>query len=221
MPTTAPRTDADLFPVYTGPERTADAVIHTLGVILALTGAGLLLGFTIAHGDAVAIAAAVIYAAALVAVQSASAAYTHARRPRLKERLRRLDHAAIYLLIAGTYTPFAAVAIGGWPGIGLLAAVWTVAAVGAALKLFWMRRFERASIALYLALGWIGLPALGTLIASLSTATLILLGIGGLLYTAGVGIHLWERLPFQNALWHALVLAAAGCHYTAVVLVLV
>ena len=112
---------------------------------------------------------------------------------------------AIYLLIAGTYTPFALVALGDRAGLGLLGTVWMVALAGSALAWLRPRQFERTGIVLYLALGWIGLPLLDRLIAA-----------GGMLYTAGVGFHLWHRLPGHNAVWHGFVLAAAACHYFAV-----
>ena len=119
-------------------------------------------------------------------------------------------------MIAGTYTPFALITIGGSLGGALLASVWLMATIGVLFKLLWPTRLERASVFIYLALGWLGLPAVGSLIAALPATVVMLVGIGGVLYTIGVAFHLWETLPLHNALWHALVLAAAGCHYVAV-----
>ena len=145
-----------------------------------------------------------------------SAAYHLNRSPRWREPLRRLDHGAIYLKIAGTYTPFAALslpwAVGGW----LLTAVWTAAGLGVALKLAAPRRFEIASIPLYLALGWAGLWVWADVTRAISPPALALLGGGGVLYTAGVAFHLWERLPFHNAIWHLHVLLATALMFAAV-----
>jgi len=130
--------------------------------------------------------------------------------------VRRADHAAIFFMIAGTYTPVALIGLGGWRGIALVAAVWTLAAAGMAFKIAWPRRFELGSVFLYVALGALGLPLVGAMVAAMSATELALLGAGGLLYVIGVGFHLWERLPHQNAAWHTLVLAAAACHYVVV-----
>lgn len=202
---------------YTRPERVADAVVHAFGVTAAAIAATTLLGFAISAGSALRIVAAAIYSAGLLATFGFSAAYHASTSPVWKERLRRCDHAAIYIMIAGTYTPLALVAIGGPTGLALLVAVWSVAFVGLALKVGWPRRFERVSLVLYLALGWCGMFALGAIVRALPVAALILLLVGGLLYTVGVGFHLWQRLKFQNAIWHGCVLSAAACHYAAVV----
>ncbi|GEO83005.1 DNA-binding protein [Pararhodospirillum oryzae] len=174
------------------------------------------MGLVIPSGDGRLITAAVIYGVGLLATFGFSAAYNLALGSRFTEILRRCDHAAIYVMIAGTYTPLALVCIGGWVGITLLSVVWGVAAIGLVLKLVWHRRFERLSLFLYLALGWAGLAAIGSIIAALPVAALILLLVGGVVYSVGVVFHLWTRLQFQNAIWHIFVLAAAGCHYAAV-----
>jgi hemolysin III len=133
-----------------------------------------------------------------------------------KRLFRRFDHAAIFAAIAGTYTPFLLVAVGGARGLGLLAFVWVVAAGGIAVELLGLRRSERLSVAAYLLLGWSIVGALGPLSAAVSPPGVALLAAGGVLYSAGVVFHLWRSLPFQNAVWHGFVLAAAACHYAAV-----
>jgi hemolysin III len=205
-----------MFPEYTRNERLVDGVIQVLGVSAALVGAAALLYFVIPTRDAASILSAAIYCVGLVAMFAFSVAYHMAGRPSLKERIRRYDHAAIFLMIAGTYTPFALVGLGGTVGVALLALVWLMALAGLVFKLAWARRFERGSVFLYLALGWLGLPAIGSLVAALPTTVVVLLGIGGFLYTIGIAFHLWEKLPQHNAAWHASVLAAAACHYAAV-----
>jgi len=127
--------------------------------------------------------------------------------------LRRADHALIYLMIAGTYTPLVALVGSGIRAYLLLAVIWLVALVGIAVKLFLPGRYDRLSIGLYLLLGWSGLLAYESVIAALQPTALWLLAIGGLLYSVGVLFHVWRTLPFQNAIWHGFVLAATACHY--------
>jgi hemolysin III len=134
--------------------------------------------------------------------------------------LRRFDHAAIFAMIAGTYTPFTILGLqSGW-STGLTIGIWSVAAIGIALKLWQPRRIETISVALYLGLGWIGLIALHPFMVALDAATLALLAAGGILYSVGVVFHLWRRLPYHNAIWHGFVLVAAGIHYLAVLTVI-
>jgi len=212
----------DPRPAYSRAELLADGAVHGVGIAGAAAAAVFLLGATATAGDARALVAAAVYAAALTAMPWASAAYNLAPAPRWRELLRRLDQAVIFVLIAGTYTPFGLVALGGVLGSALLALVWIVAAVGVVSKLWrpgWLD--TRRSVALYLALGWCALPAIGPLAGALAPATLALLGLGGLLYTVGVIFHLWTTLPFHNAIWHAFVVVAAGCHVFAVFDVLV
>lgn len=156
-----------------------------------------------------------VYGAGLVGMLGASAAY-HLRQPgRTKERLRRLDHAMIFVMIAGTYTPFALNVLPGRQGNVLCAAVWAVAAVGIALKLLVPRRVERLSLVLYLGMGWMVLSVLPSLIARMTPDVLILLVLGGVAYSVGSVIHSLRRVRFQNAIWHVLVLLGAGLHLAA------
>ena len=210
-----------MHPAYSRYERLIDGAIHGLGVLASLVAVVVLLTAVAPTRDALTITSAAVYGAALVITLWFSAAYHLARDPLRKERLRRYDHASIFVLIAGSYTPFMLVGIGGLLGHGLLVAVWLVAATGVLIKIFHPRRYDRASVLLYLGLGWAGLPIVGHLIAVLPTTTFVLIGIGGIAYTVGVAFHLWERLPYHNAVWHGLVLVAAACHYAAVVTVLV
>jgi len=131
--------------------------------------------------------------------------------------LRRFDHAVIYLLIAATYTPLISEVRDRDLAIIFLIGVWSTAMAGAILKLFFPGRFDRLSIGLYLAMGWSGIILYEKAVSALPVSTLILIATGGILYTFGVLVHAWERLRFQNAIWHGLVLLAAGCHFVAVV----
>jgi len=205
-----------MLPEYSRTERLLDGALHVVGVAASLIATAALLGSAAPTRDTLAIASAAVYAAGLVATFALSAVYNLAVRPGWKEAVRPYDHAAIFLMIAGTYTPLALIGIGGRLGDALLAAVWTIAIAGLTVKLRWPRRYERASIVLYLALGWLGLPAVGPLVAAQPAAVVALIGAGAVLYTIGVAFHAWKSLPQHNTLWHALVLAAAACHYVAV-----
>lgn len=205
-------------PQYSRSERIADAAVHALGLAFGLAAAVLLAVAALPRADALLWLALGLYAAGLLGMLSCSALYNLTRAPRRKAMFRRLDHAAIFVMIAGSYTPFMLIALGGNLGVGLLTFVWTVALGGVALKLFWPRRFDRLSVVAYLLLGWSILVALDPLVTALSAAGLALIVIGGLLYSLGVVFHLWTQLPFHNAIWHALVLAAAACHLAAVLL---
>jgi len=207
-----------VFPQYSKGELLADGLIHVIGVAASLIAAAILLAVAFNRLPAGATASLLVYSAGLLAVFGFSAAYHLVRGPaRLKALLRRFDHAAIYIKIAATYTPFAVVKMGGTLGLALLAAVWAIAAVGATAKLVVPGQFVRTAYILYLTQGWACLVALKPLVAVLSTTTMVLLILGGLLYTLGVAFHLWQRLPYHNAIWHGFVLAASGCHLAAIV----
>jgi hemolysin III len=206
------RPDEHVFPQHSSAERRADAVVHALGLILGLAGCALLS----ATGRPQARLSLVVYAAGLMAMLTCSALYNLTRDGPLKALFRRLDHAAIFLMIAGTYTPFTLGAIGGPWGTGLCAFVWAVAVAGMAVELLGLPRPDALLNTAYLLLGWVVLIALGPLSAALSATGLVLLVAGGVLYSVGVVFHVWTTLPYQNAIWHGFVLTAAACHYAAV-----
>ena len=211
-----PHTSPDAFPVYTARERLTDAVIHALGLAGSLIAAPLMVGLAIAwRGDGATVAATSVYAASMLAMFAASALYNLVPAPRWKVWLRRLDHAAIYVKIAGTYTPFA-VLFGGEGAPAILFGIWGAAAVGAAMKVFAPGRFEWLTLGLYLVMGWAVVVIGGPILEQVSLATLMMIVAGGVLYTVGVVFHLWDGLPYQNAIWHALVLAASFVFYAAV-----
>jgi hemolysin III len=197
-------------------ERVADGVIHVIGIAAGLIGAAMLVIAAATRGSPLELAALATYSGGLLAMLACSAAYQLLRSSRRRELLRCFDHSAIFLMIAGTYTPFTMLRIRPFWDVAFTLAVWSIAAAGIALRLFNPRLFDRVSIAFYLALGWAGLAAVAPLVPFVQVSTLALLGVGGLLYSAGVVFHLWERLPFQNAIWHAFVLVAAAVHYAAV-----
>jgi hemolysin III len=202
---------------YSTAEKIADGLIHILGLALAVGGGIVLLALSSRLDNWSAISSTSIYTATLVITLAFSAAYNMWPASGIKSMLRRCDQAAIFLLIGGTYTVFLAHVAGNVTAPFALAAIWTAAVLGMLLKLAFPGRFERLSVAAYLALGWSGLALIPTAINVLPETALRLIVLGGLLYSIGVIFHLWDRLRFQNAIWHTFVLAAAGCHYGAAV----
>lgn len=194
----------------------ADAIVHGLGLCLGLIGAAILVAAVADGGSAAKITAAAIYASGLIAMWGFSATYNLMPGSRYRAMLRRFDHCGIFLMIAGTYTPFTTLHLQGIWALGLTAFIWNAALLGIGAKLLTERALEGLSAGVYLALGWVGVVAAGPFLASLPRLTLLLLAGGGLLYSVGVIFHVWESLPFQKALWHAFVLAGAGLHYVAV-----
>ncbi len=202
--------------VYTKSELRADSIIHVTGLVLCVPAAIALLAAALHSMPAMASLSVAVYGCGLVAMLSCSAAYHLIHAPDLKSILRRFDQAAIFIKIAGTYTPFALFKMGGLAGYGLLGVVWTVALAGAATKLALDKTWDRLSIVMYLALGWAGLAVIQPLVMSVPLTSMILLALGGVLYSVGVIFHVWNRLPYQNAIWHLFVLAATLCHFGAV-----
>lgn len=197
-------------------ERLADAIVHAVGIAGALAALPVLLTLAaVFDGGLPVMLALSVYAATTLAMLGFSGAYNLVRAPRARAVLRRLDHAAIYLKIAGTQTPFAVLA-GTTTAFWLLGAVWFAALAGAAVKLARLRGPEMLSVAAYLALGWAGLLLVPSLADRVTGAAVLLILAGGLLYSAGVVFHLWERLPFHNAIWHGFVVAATFVFYSAI-----
>ncbi len=205
-------------PRYSRAERIADTVLHIIGVIAALVAAPVLVTLAaVWYGDASTVGAALIYGASLIAMLTFSACYHMAREGRAKQILRRLDHAAIYVKIAGTYTPLA-VLLGGDAAPSILAGIWGAAFVGVAFKMVSARRWAGITLTLYLAMGWAVVVVGGPILNGVSNATFTLIAAGGVLYTIGVGFLYWERLRFHNAIWHAFVLIASFLIYAAILL---
>jgi hemolysin III len=201
-------------------EEVANALTHALGAVLAAAGAVVLAVSASRHGTARAVVGCVVFGAALVLLYSASTLY-HSVGPahaRAKAVLRLVDHSAIFLLIAGTYTPFTLVSLGGYWGWSLFGVVWGLAAAGIALRLVLRRRPTAVFLALYLAMGWCVLVAAKPLTAALVPGGIALLAAGGAAYTVGVVFYVWRGLPYAHAIWHGFVLAGSAFHFAAVLL---
>jgi hemolysin III len=201
---------------YDRHELLADGVVHAIGLLAGLIASIVLIVVACYFATPADIAAVSVYAAGLIAMLALSAIYNLFPVSRWKWILRRFDHSAIYVLIAATYTPFIAHIPLSVTSVVLMAGVWGVAAIGIVLKLFFPGRFDRLAIVLYLAMGWSGVMVYDVIAEALPKLTLCLVAVGGVLYSAGVVFHAWERLRFQNAIWHGFVLLAASCHYAAV-----
>lgn len=195
----------------------ANALTHGIGAVLALAGLAALVTLGALHHSARHLVSYSVYGATLVLLYSVSTAYHGARLPRAKHILRIMDHAAIYLLIAGTYTPFALISLRGaweWP---LLTIIWALAVGGVVFKIFFVGRFPRGSVMFYLAMGWLALLAPRQLFAHLPPAGLAWLLAGGFCYTFGVLFFALDYRRFHHAIWHVFVVAGSVCHFFAVV----
>ena len=197
-------------------EVVADGIVHGVGLMIATSMGAILLSFAALETAPQELPALAVYVASLLGVLAISLAFNLSPVSPVKEVLGRLDQAAIFLFIAGTYTPFLAAIAATPSGPLMLTLVWGGSLVGIALKLIVPRRFGRMAILLYLAIGGSGVLVFQTLAATLPATTLWLLIAGGLTYSAGIVFHLWERLRFQNVLWHCFVVAGATLHLWAI-----
>lgn len=199
--------------LYGTAERVADAVIHVAGVLFAINGGLWLLSHVTRVSALVSVS---VYCGGLFVMLAGSALYNLWPPGNTKEWLRRFDHAAIFIMIAATYTPFAVNRLGPQSGPIILTLVWFGATAGVAMKILFPRRFEVASICLYIGLGWLMVTVIRSLAADVAAANFRLLIAGGLVYTAGVVFYLVEKLPYHKAIWHSFVLAAVIMHFAAV-----
>ena len=196
-------------------EEIANAVTHGIGAAAALAGAIVLVVLSALRGDPWSIVGTAVFGATMVLLYAASTLYHAVQRPGIKARLKVFDHCAIYLLIAGTYTPFTLVALrGGW-GWSLFGVIWGLAVAGVVFKLFFTGRFPRLSTAVYLGMGWMVVIAAGPMVQRLPGATLAWLVAGGVAYTAGTYFY-HSRIPYAHPVWHLFVLAGTTFHALAV-----
>ncbi|MBV2123268.1 MAG: hemolysin III family protein [Candidatus Thiodiazotropha sp. (ex Ctena orbiculata)] len=201
---------------YTLGEEIAHAVTHGIGVLLSVAGLAILVTYAALYGDVWHITSCSIYGATLILLYSASTLYHGIPMPRAKKLLQRFDHAAIFLLIAGTYTPFTLVNLRGSWGWTLFGLVWGFAIVGVLLELFRDVRLKWLSLSLYLGLGWLVVVAIKPLIDAVEVGGIVLLLAGGLCYSLGVIFYIWRRLAYHHAVWHLFVLAGSVLHFFSV-----
>ena len=197
-------------------EEIANAITHGIGLLLSIAGFVVLLVLAALRGTAWHIVACSIYGATLICLYTASTLYHAVISPRVKRALRIFDHSAIYLLIAGTYTPFLLVSLRGPWGWSLFGVIWGLALAGVLFKFWFVERFAILSTAVYIAMGWLVVIAAKPVITHLPLTAIIWLLAGGLAYTGGVIFFAAKRIPYSHAIWHLFVLAGSICHYFAV-----
>ena len=202
--------------LYSFGEEVAHAITHGLGVVLAIVGLCVLVTRAALYGGPAHIIASAVFGSTLVLMYTASTLYHSIPLPKTRKILRVIDHSMIYFLIAGSYTPFTLITLKGAWGWGLFTFTWGLALFGVAFKVFFTGRFEKLSLAVYLAMGWAAIVAVEPLMESLPRGGLALMLAGGITYSGGVAFYLWTRVRYHHAIWHLFVLAGSVLHYFAV-----
>ncbi|UPR58110.1 hemolysin III family protein [Vibrio sp. ED004] len=204
---------------YSNIEERANAITHGLGVVLGLVGLILLLIRAFDHqADMLTIASMAVYGSSIILLFLASTLYHSITTEKTKRLLKTLDHCAIYLLIAGSYTPFLLVSLRTPLAMGLMAVIWGIALVGIIMKIAFVYRFKRLSLVTYLAMGWLSLIVVYQLAMNIEMGGLVLLALGGVIYSLGVIFYVAKRIPYNHAIWHLFVLAGCACHFFAIYL---
>lgn len=201
---------------YSRREEYANIATHAVGVLLSIVALVLMVVFAAENGDPYFIVAVSVFGGTLILLYLMSTLYHSFRHPKVKHVFRVFDHSCIYLLIAGSYTPFTLVSMrGGW-GWTLFGITWGLALCGIVFKIFFTKRFNILSTLMYIALGWLVVVAAKPIIASVPTGGIVWLFAGGMLYTSGVVFYAWRRVPYHHAIWHLFVMAGSFCHFLAV-----
>ncbi|MCK4741801.1 MAG: hemolysin III family protein [Anaerolineales bacterium] len=203
-------------PRYSIGEEIANSVTHGVGVVLSIGGLAVLTAFASLLGNVWHIVSSSIFGVTLILLYASSTLYHSIQLPRVKRILQVIDHSAIFLLIAGTYTPFTLVTLRGAWGWTLFGVVWGLAVTGIIFQVTRLRKWPVISLALYVGMGWVVIIATKPLLAAIDPRGLLLLLIGGLSYTAGIVFYVWRRLPYHHAIWHIFVLAGSAFHFFAI-----
>ncbi len=207
-------------PFYTVQEEIANSVTHGVGVGMAVAGLTILVVLAILFGDTRRVVSFSVYGASLILLYLASTLYHSIQHAKAKKILRVFDHASIYVLIAGTYTPFLLISIQGTLGWTVLAIVWALAIIGVMWKIFFIGRFEVIATLAYVLMGWMCVFLFKEMLMKVPPTGVVMLLVGGLVYTAGVIFYAWEKLPYNHAIWHLFVLGGSICHYFAIMTLL-
>ena len=203
-------------PQYTPGEEIANSITHAVAMGMAIAALVVLIVSAVSQGDAWHVVSFSIFGSTLILLYLASTLYHAIPLPKAKRILKTLDHSAIFLLIAGTYTPFMLVSMRGTTGWIVFAVVWVLAVAGVVLKCCCVYRFKRLSLSIYLGMGWLCVLVMRDMYASLPGTSLALLALGGLAYTLGVVFYVWKRLPYSHAIWHLFVIAGSTLHFFSV-----
>lgn len=202
---------------YTVGEEIANAVTHGVAALLSIAGLAVLVAFAVLYSGSPKVVAAVsIFGASMVFLYTASTLYHSIPNPRAKKVLQYLDHSMIYILIAGSYTPFCLITLQGYTGIALLCAVWLIAIAGISLQAVLLHKADWINCLLYLSMGWLAVFVIDPLVSTLDSTGLALLVVGGLAYTVGVVFYIFERIPFSHAIWHTFVFAGTTLQFFSV-----
>lgn len=201
---------------YSCAEEVANSITHGIGMLLSIGGLVVLVSFASLYGNTWHVIAGSVFGVTLILSYTSSTLYHSIPQPAAKQVLKVIDHVAIYLLIAGTYTPFTLISLRGPWGWSLFGTIWGLALLGIILKTTMLGRIAGISTAIYLAMGWIVVVAAKPLLSSVATGGLVLLLLGGLAYSVGVIFFAWQRLPYNHAIWHLFVLVGSLCHFFAI-----
>ena len=207
-------------PFYSIQEEIANSVTHGVGTGMAVVGLVVLIVLAVVYGSTRQVISVSIYGGSLILLYLASTLYHSVQHRKTKKVLRIFDHASVYVLIAGTYTPFLILGIRGVLGWSLLAVVWTLALIGITWKIFFIGRFEIIATAAYVLMGWMCLLMIKEMLTKLPPVALVLLMAGGIVYTIGVIFYASEKIPYNHAIWHLFVLGGSICHYFAIMTLL-
>jgi len=194
------------------------AITHGVGLALSIAGLAILVAYAALDGSALVVTASAIFGATLIVMYGSSTLYHAITHIKIKKVFQQFDHASIYFLIAGTYTPVTLIVLGGAWGWSIFSVIWGVATIGIILKFVYPDRFEKLSLVLYMLMGWMIVIAIQPLLENMESGGLWLLLAGGLSYTVGVIFYVWERLPFNHAIWHLFVLGGSILHYLMVLI---
>ncbi|MGD0279721.1 MAG: hemolysin III family protein [Smithella sp.] len=201
---------------YSFIEEIFNSITHGFGIILSIFALVIMIFFSSRYGSAMHIVSSIIFGASLVLLYTASTLYHSFQKPEIKHTFKILDHSCIYILIAGTYTPFMLVTLHGTLGWTIFSVVWSLTILGILFKIFFVHRFQIISTIAYIVMGWLIIFAIKPLTRLLPENGLILLICGGLAYTLGTVFYSWKKLPFNHAIWHSFVLAGSACHFFAI-----
>lgn len=206
-----------LFPSYSLAEEIANSISHGIGVIFGIVGLVLMLNqVEDVGGSTMAVISYSLYGGSMILLYLASTLYHAISYPPAKHWLKKMDHCAIYLLIAGTYTPLLLIGLASPLAKWLMVMIWLMAAVGVIFKLIFAHRFQAVSLITYLIMGWLSLAVIYQLVQCLPTGSVLLLAAGGVIYSLGVIFYVWDRIPFNHTIWHGFVLGGTVCHFLAI-----
>lgn len=212
--------DRTLTRIYSLSEEIVNSITHGIGAALSVAGLTVLVVLAVLYGNVTQVVSFSVYGASLIILYLASTLYHSFQHPTVKRVFKIIDHAAIFLLIAGTYTPFLLLGVQGAWGWTLLIIIWGLAILGVSFKALFIHRFQKVSVLTYILMGWLSLLIIKSLLANIAIGGLIWLAVGGAAYTVGVVFYALKKVPYMHAIWHIFVIVGSLCHYFAVLLYL-